>query len=145
MTEPAARTGPRVSPEAMQRARESYERCCAEDGFLRDFYRIFLANCPEAGPMFARTNLDRQARLLQHAIGLLLIYPGQPPGEPNLLDRVAERHSRRDLAVAPALYQPFVDSLVETARLCDPHFTPDVAEAWRATLAEGVSYMKSKY
>jgi len=135
----------RVSPEAMKRAKESYERCCSGGRFLREFYLNFLKSCPEAEPMFANADFDRQTRLLQHAIGLLLVYPGQPPGEPNLLERVAERHSRRDLDVSPRLYDPFVDSLIETARQYDPHFTPEVETAWRATLDAGVAYMKSKH
>jgi hemoglobin-like flavoprotein len=145
MAERAAGAGPGLSPEIMKRAKESYERCCGRGGFLHEFYLNFLKSCPEAERMFAGTDFDRQTRLLQHAIGLLLIYPGQPEGEPNLLERVAERHSRRDLDVAPALYEPFVDSLIETAGQHDPGFTPEVEAAWRATLSEGVAYMKSRY
>jgi hemoglobin-like flavoprotein len=145
MVEGAAGDRIQASREAMQRAKESYERCCAGGRFLHQFYLNFLKNCPEAEPMFANADFDRQTRLLQHAIGLLLIYPAQPPGEPNLLERVAERHSRRDLDVAPRLYAPFVDSLIETARQHDPQFTPEVETAWRATLAAGVAFMKSKH
>jgi hemoglobin-like flavoprotein len=134
-----------VSPEVIKRAKGSYERCGAQERFLYDFYRRFLENCPEAAAMFGNSDFDRQTRLLKHALGLLLIYPGQPSGEPNLLERVAERHSRRDLDVAPRLYEPFVDSLIETVREYDPQFSLAVEAAWRTTLSAGVAYMKSKY
>jgi hypothetical protein len=65
--------------------------------------------------------------------------------EPSILARVAERHSRRDLDVDPALYDPFIDSLIETVGAHDPEFSPDVEGAWRATVASGVAYMRSKY
>jgi len=145
MAERTAGTGPRLSRETMARAKESYERCCAHSEFLHEFYTTFLKNCPEAEPMFANSDFDRQTRLLQHAIGLLLLFPAQGAGAPNLLERVAERHSRRDLDIAPRLYDPFVDSLIETARRHDPRFGPEVEAAWRDTLAEGIAYMKSKY
>ena len=52
--------------------------------------------CPPAQPLFAKTDFEKQTKLLKHAIGLLLSFPGQPRTEPGVLSRVAERHSRRD-------------------------------------------------
>jgi hemoglobin-like flavoprotein len=126
-------------------AKASYDRCCQAPNFIPDFYRTFLAACPEAAPMFAHTDFDRQVKLLRHAIGLLLIFPNQPAHEPTLLSRVAERHSSRDLNVDPALYGPFIDSLIDTVRRFDREFTPVVEAAWRATVGPGVEYMKSKH
>src|SRR2546430_8647779 len=51
----------------------------------------------EAKPRFARTDFERQNKLLRHAFSLLLLFPNEPRTEPGLLTRVAERHSRRDL------------------------------------------------
>ncbi len=129
----------------MQVAKASYDRCCRLAGFFDAFYENFFRNCPQAVPMFAKTDFERQHKLLRHAIGLLLIFPAQPEGEIALLHRIAKRHSRRDLNVDPALYGPFVDSLMDTVREHDPEFTPQVETAWRATVAKGVAYMQSKY
>ena len=126
-------------------AKASYERCCQASDFLQTFYRNFLAACPEAAPRFAHTNFEQQTKLLRHAIGLLLIFPGQPQKEPTLLARVAERHSTRDLDVDPALYGPFIDALVDTVKQFDRECTPAVEAAWWATVAPGVAYMKSKH
>lgn len=126
-------------------AKASYDRCCQAPDFLQAFYDNFLAACPQAAPLFAHTDFERQNKLLRHAVGLLLIFPNQPAKEPTLLSRVAERHSRRDLNIAPALYRPFIDSLIDTVRQFDPAFTPVVEEAWRATVAPGVAYMKAKH
>ena len=62
-----------------------------------------------------------------------------------MLARVAERHSRRDLNVDPALYRPFIDALIDTVKEFDREYTPAVEAAWRATVAPGVAYMKSKH
>ena len=136
--EPGAQAATRV-------AKASYERCCAEPGFLRAFYDDFFARCPEAKPRFARTDFERQNKLLRHAFSLLLLFPNEPRTEPGLLTRVAERHSRRDLDIPPALFGPFLDSLIATVERCDPKFSPAVERAWRETLAPGVAYMQSKY
>ena len=130
---------------AMGVAKASYERCCADPGFLRAFYDDFFTRCPEAKPRFAGTDFERQNKLLRHAFGLLLIFPKQPRTEPGLLTRVAERHSRRDLDIPPTLYGPFIESLIATVRRCDAEFSPAVERAWRETLAPGVAYMQSKY
>lgn len=134
-----------VSREQIDTAKASYARCSGHPDFIFAFYRNFFRACPRAEPMFARTDLQRQDRLLRHALGSLLIFPDQPEREPNLLTRVAERHSRRDLNVEPSLYGPFVDSLLSTIRDFDPEYSPAVEQAWRATLAKGVAYMMSKY
>ena len=65
--------------------------------------------------------------------------------EPTILTRVANRHSRRDLDVPPELYGDFVDALVETVAEYDTAFTPEIGEAWRKAIAEGVAYMQSKH
>ena len=123
----------------------SYARCCAAPAFFDAFYRRFFEVCPAARPLFAKTDFDRQRRLLQHAFALLLIFPAQPDAEPTLLSRVAERHSRRDLNIDPAMYAPFVDSLIDTVRAHDPECTPALEAAWRSTVAKGIAYMRSKY
>ena len=143
MTAPA--TDP--TPEQTAAARASFERIAALQNFFPEFYQRFFAKCPEARAMFAKTNFEHQHRLLRHAISLLLIYPGHktdPVREPNLLTRVAERHGKRDLGIPGEMYGPFVDALVDNVRHFDPQFSPDTEAAWRATLASGVEYMKSK-
>jgi len=143
----AGNPGPVTIADAavMALAKASYERCRAAPAFFPTFYRAFLATCPEAAPLFAHTDFAKQNKLLRHAVGLLLIFPNQPPGEPTLLSRLAERHSRRDLNIDPTLYAPFIDSLIATVRQFDPDFTPATEAAWRATVRLGVEYMKAKY
>lgn len=129
-------------------ASASYQRCCDGPGFFESFYRRFFAVCPEAEPRFDRTDFERQNRLLHHAVGVLLVFrqqPAQPAGEPNVLSRIARRHSRADLAIPPALYPPFVDSLIATLQEYDPAFAPEIEDAWRRTLQAGVDYMVSRY
>lgn len=138
---------PAVSRDSAARdlASASYQRCCETPEFFESFYRNFFATCPEAEPRFAQTDFARQNKLLRHALGLLLAFPNQPPTERPILARVAERHSRRDLNVPATLYPLFVESLITTVKEYDPAFSPEIADAWRHTVAKGVTYMISKY
>jgi len=131
--------------EAMAIARASYGRCSGASDFFAAFYARFFELRPEAKPLFANNASDRQHKLLRHAIGLLLSFPGQAEAEPSILARVAERHSRRELGIDPSHYPPFLESLIHTVKRYDPEFTPAVEQAWRATLAPGFAYMQSRY
>lgn len=143
MRPPAA--GEELPRELVDVAKQSFMRCCAAPDFFACFYRNFFRACPEAEPLFVRTNFRRQHKLLRHAIGLLLAFPSQPATEPTILKRVADRHSSRELKIKPSLYAPFVDSLVQTIGEHDPEFDAATEDAWRRTLAPGVAYMQSRY
>lgn len=131
--------------EAMAEARASYDRCAQVPRFVDDFYDRLFEVLPAARARFAQTDFDRQRRLLRHAIGLLLSFPSERDGEPNILSRIAERHGRKDLAIEPAFYGPFLESLIDTVKRHDPACTPAVEQAWRTTLAKGFAYMQSRY
>jgi hemoglobin-like flavoprotein len=112
----------------MAAARASFERIAALQNFFPEFYQRFFARCPEARPMFAKTDFEHQHRLLK----------------PNLLTRVAERHGRNDLRIPGEMYAPFIEALLDNVRHFDPQFSPEVEAAWRATVAGGVEYMRAK-
>ena len=131
--------------EAMTEARASYDRCAPVPRFVDDFYDRLFEVLPEARVRFAQTDFDRQRKLLRHAIGLLLSFPSERDGEPNILSRIAERHGRKDLAIEPVFYGPFLESLIDTVKRHDPACTPAVDQAWRTTLAKGFAYMQSRY
>ena len=131
--------------EAIAVARDSYQRAALAPDFFTAFYDRLFEVRPDTRQLFARTEFERQHRLLRHAIGLLLSFPEEPDGEPTILTRIAERHSRRDLAIDPSLYPPFLESLLDTIKRCDSDFTPAVEQAWRTTLAKGFAYMQSRY
>jgi hemoglobin-like flavoprotein len=134
--------------ESLRTAKASFDRCSATPDFLAGFYDNFFAACPDAKPLFAKTDFARQTRLLRDAIGLLLIAPFFSTGAdagPTVLSKMAERHSRRHLNIEPRFYPPFVEALITTVREFDPEFSPDVEAAWRAAISTGVAYMQSHY
>ena len=127
----------------IQLAQQSYERCSADPGFFKLFYDGLLESHPVIQPKFAKTEFDKQHRLLKHAIGLLLIYGKHP--NPALLERLAIRHDRYNVDVDPALYPFFVNSLIAAVKQYDSEFSTEVEAAWRAAVAPGINFLKSMY
>ena len=131
---------PAVPPEAIQIAEDSYRRC-GQDHFFPAFYQRLLASHPAIPPKFAKTDFQKQHKLLQHGIGLLLIFAKRQ--NPALLERIAGRHAPHDLDIAPELYPFFVDSLLATVRQFDPQVDAKVEDAWRQALAPGIAFLIS--
>ena len=134
-----------VPAALVETARASYQRCCQAPDFVACFYRNLFAAAPHAEARFANTDFERQHKLLQHAIGLLLSFPTQTATEPTILRRVADRHKRDDLDVPPDWYPDFVDALIQTVAEHDDRYSDDIAEAWRSTVSPGIEYMKAQY
>jgi len=122
---------------------ESYARCCESPGFLDTFYQHLLESSPAIPPMFSQTDFERQHKVLQHGLGILLIYAKRK--NPALLQRIADRHDRNDVNVDPSLYEFFVESLVTAVREHDSKASPDIEDAWRAAVAPGIEFMKDQY
>lgn len=132
-----------VPPDSVQIAQQSYQRCQRATEFFQVLYQRLLASHETIPPKFANTDFDRQNRLLQHGLGLLLSYASRR--DATLLQRIAERHSRRDLKVDPDLYPLFVESLVATVKEFDLAWSPEVERAWRKAMIPGIEFMQSLY
>jgi hemoglobin-like flavoprotein len=128
------------TPGQVDLTQASYDRCRQSEAFLTDFYAALLASDPAIPPLFARTDFDRQKRLLLHALGLLMSFARRH--NPSLLERIAERHGPADLDIPPAYYPLWVKAVLVAVRQHDPQFSDEIGEAWEATLAPGVRFME---
>ena len=138
---PVAMALPTVAEHQLELAQASYARCQQAPLFFRSFYDRFAASDPAIPPYFTHTKFEKQDRLLQHGISLLLIYAKRP--DTHLLERIAERHGPQgDLKIPPRLYAPFVESFVATVRQYDTACDDATEEAWRAALAPGIDYLR---
>ncbi len=136
-----ASAGP-VSPETVQIAEDSYDRC-GHEAFFHAFYRRLLGSDETIRRKFARTDFEKQNKLLQHGLGLLFIYAKR--GNPAMLERIAARHGPADVDVPPTLYPVFVDCLIATVKEFDTMCSPEVEQAWRQALAPGIAFMGAHY
>lgn len=130
---------PPVLSHQVDLANASYARCQRAPEFFRAFYDRFLASDPSVPPYFAATKFDKQEKLLQHGLSMLLIFAKR--SNPNLLNRLVERHGPSDLNIPARLFPVFLDSLLDTVKQFDPDCDAATLEAWRVTLAPGIALM----
>jgi hemoglobin-like flavoprotein len=134
-----------------ERAREtflsSFARCRAAAGFLESFYERFVASSEEIREKFKNTDMKRQVRMLEDSLFVVAVAIQGEEGSlaRGDLPRIAARHSRKDLDIPPALYDLWLECLIETVRTKDPQFSPAVEAAWRETMAFGIDYMRARY
>ena len=127
-----------VSAAQLDLAQASYARCQLAPEFFRSFYDRFLASDPAIPSFFAETRFDRQDKLLQHGISLLLIYARSgrtracSTGSPNAIGAAG------GLAVPARLFSPFLESFLATVEEFDPDASAETEAAWRAALAPGI-------
>ncbi len=141
------REPPPVEGRLVESFLASLKRCLAIPGFIDSFYQTFVSSSEEVREKFRNTDLQRQARMLSDSLYVMAVAVQGQAGSPAWgdLPRLAERHSRKDLDIRPPLYDHWLACLVDTARLHDPQFTPEIEAAWRATLAVGIEYMKARH
>lgn len=120
---------------------DSFERCNGDPSFLDRFYRIFIDSNDEVRFLFRNTDMEHQKELLT----ITLSYMMMARSSPQLLDRVAIRHNRKNLDIKPHLYHFWLESMVAAVHQTDPEFTREVADAWRRTLQPGIDYLVSRY
>jgi hemoglobin-like flavoprotein len=125
----------------------SLNRCLADPGFVAGFYDRFFRSSREVREKFRGTDMPRQFRVLADS---LFVVANAVQGEDgslvrNELTRLAERHDRRGLDIPPALYEPWTECLIASARATDPHFDEATESAWRETLGFAVRFMSERY
>jgi len=113
-------------------------------GFFDTFYHHFLDSSAEAREKFANTDFAMQKKMLRVSLGYVERFSQYKRADDEIL-KLAKRHSKAELDIAPALYDVWLSSLVSAVAIHDPNFDQDVEIAWRMQLAAGIEYMKFKY
>ncbi len=125
----------------------SLKRCLAVPGFMDDFYTRFTGSSEEIREKFRDTDMRRQAQVL--ADSLYVVANAVQSEEGSLgrreLPRIAARHSRAERDIRPGLYDVWIGCLLDTARVHDPQFGPEVERAWQEVLGFGADYMRQRY
>jgi hemoglobin-like flavoprotein len=128
--------------------RESHDRAIkgktGQDEFVDAFYEAFMSKSDEIAAKFARTDMQRQRKMLYRSLHYMVDFSVQRRASEDLR-KVAERHSASQIGLEPHMYDLWLDSLIETVNLFDPLFTEEIELAWRVVLAPGIVYMIFKY
>jgi len=120
---------------------ESLRRCNSDPSFIDVFYKYFMASSAEVADKFANTDFTRQNEMLRRSLHMLILARGgHDEGDTYLLE-IAKRHGRNDLKIRPELYDLWLTSLMTAVQKTDPQFAPEIEQAWRETLHQGIQYM----
>lgn len=127
----------------VDRVFQSYGRCCQNERFFEEFYRIFRGKSEAVRSQFENTDMAEQRRLLRAGISWLIMYARG--GSDAKLRSLGESHSRHGYDIDPALYGYWVDALVETVEKFDPEFDSELGLHWREVLRPGVELISGAY
>jgi hemoglobin-like flavoprotein len=121
-------------------------RCVQNGDFLDSFYNHFMASSEDIKSKFAQTDFDRQKKVLQDSLFLMMVAAGTDKGPAHKeLEKLAERHSSRALDIKPEWYTNWLDCLLEAVSEHDPEYSPEIDASWRFALADGIELLKSRY
>lgn len=112
--------------------------------FFEAFYRRFLDSSALIREQFRDTDMERQRKMLKKSFYSLVSFYASSAAD-DVLRNIAHAHSARELDIKPPLYDLWLDSLIDTVRVCDPDFNDDVELAWRLVMSPGITYMKFKH
>ena len=120
---------------------DSFERNVSNnyEVFFQAFYESFQAKSPEIKAVFQNTEKSRRHEMLEDSI-LMLMECSLNHAPSEHICRLAEFH--RERGIPEAMYDVWLESLVETLYRLDAEFTAAEEEAWRAVLLPGISYMR---
>lgn len=124
---------------------ESLERCVASREFFASFYERFLATSEEVRAKFRNTDFERQNAML---LGSLRLAAGAADGQSAALRELRERaesHDRHHLDIQPRLYDLWLDSILDTARRSDGHWSETIERAWRIVLGHVINHLARHY
>jgi len=121
----------------------SVERCLGSPSFIKDFYDRFTGTSAAIREKFRDTDFERQHRAMADSLHVMaLAVQGGPDNlGRHAMKRLAERHKEMD--ISPAMYDVWLDCMLQTARTHDLQFSDAVERAWRETLAPAIETMRA--
>jgi hemoglobin-like flavoprotein len=130
----------------IQEARDSLSRCIQDPAFLDRFYDLFMESSEDIRRKFEKTDFARQKKMLQDSLFVMLVAAGTTTGLAHKeLSKLADRHSRQQLGIEPAWYDSWVRCLLQAVSEHDPEYRPELDDAWRESIRDGIELMKARY
>ena len=123
----------------------SFQRCEAMGDFADTFYNAFLNSSPEIAPHFAKTDFERQRKLLRDSVHLMVARDVADPEMRALVNQLGEAHSRAKRNVLPRLYELWLDSICETVKALDSEWTAELEAHWRVRMRAGMQIIMAAY
>ena len=124
-----------------QKFNDSYQRVHRDaEGFYSAFYKILLPKSNEIKQLFDTVDMGHQRLILQSGLATLVAFSATKQATDYMFE-LAKIHST-EMKLTAAMYDIWMDALVETVRLRDPEFDNQIELGWRAILSPGIECMK---
>ena len=118
----------------------------SKEKFFQHFYQHFLNTNPDIRKMFEQTVFDKQITMLKNAISMSILFAEkQDELAKDVLTSIRNSHSSRKLNVRPEYYSLWLNSLVETLRVCDSQFNEQLESQWREMMQISIDYIVEGY
>ncbi len=134
-----------VASQGLLQVRQSYGRMLAHGGLFERFYDILIQRSPKVARMFAHTDLSQQYELLEQSITMSLLFPQGNVIANQAVARIRASHRHDRLNIEPAMYELWLDSLMQAFAEHDPFFSDELEADWRRLLSVTINHIKSGY
>ncbi len=135
----------RLDETTVEQFHDSLDRCGSTSEFLGRFYEIFSASSPEVAARFSQTNFKTQTRALKTSFYMAMLASDKTSEASDYLERIALRHSHRQLDIKPEFYALWMDSMIKAVSEFDPQYDKGVELVWRRFMQPAIEFMTSKY
>ena len=112
-----------------------------EEEFLETFYDDFIDSSAIVKELFAKLDMTQQKHMLFSAFFQMRdFFFSKETGL--FMERMAEIHSHKNLGFDIDVFDVWIESLIKSLKVHDPHFTEDTEVSWRLVMAPSISYLK---
>lgn len=120
---------------------DSLDRCVANPRFMDIFYDKFITGSEDVATRFEGIDMSRQKRALKASLyTAMLAADGNQPALEHLR-QISRRH--RDMQVAAAHYDLWLECLIDSARECGGMVDAGAAVAWQRVLLIAINIMRA--
>jgi len=128
-----------------KRVHQSYIRAGSKK-LVSEFYVRLMDSSAEIRKKFEGVDMTDQASFLAHAIvmSFLFIDKNQHLAK-KCLDDVRKTHAQNNLNIAPELYDIWLECLLETVSLCDPHANDALLTDWHDVMSVAITHIRDGY
>ena len=132
-----------VPEDKLSQFRASYSRCTLDPDFITTFHRIFITTSAEALHHFSHISEDRQRKMMEYALYLLMLAVDENPDAKTCLEQLGNSHHK--LTINPGLYDHWLNCLITAVDNYDGRKYPDIGDVWREVLGPGLELMKQQH
>ena len=122
----------------------SYGRALGNREMFDIFYQKFTQGRPSIARQFRNIDMAHQKEMLKQSLSMAILFPQNNVVANRSMGKIKLSHGSEGMAIKPSDYRIWLDSLIDTLKVCDPYFNADLEKMWREVLGKTINYLTSK-